>query len=160
MEIRVMSESETVLELEVAGEDHTFCNLLREALSRDPRVEVASYRIEHPLVSQPVVFLQVKEGVEVPREGEREVELTAVPGIGPKRKEQLEAAGIKSANMLLSADARELAEKSGIPESIIRRYMEDAKKLDYGIPSPPRFVLRQVLEGIKKEFEELEGKVP
>jgi len=160
MEIKVIAEDETMLELEVAGEDHTFCNLLREALSRDPRVEVASYRIEHPLVSEPVVFLQVKEGVEVPREGEREVELTAVPGIGAKRKEQLEAAGIKSANMLLSANVKELAEKTGIPESILKKYVEEAKKLDYGIPSPPRFVLKQVLEGIKREFQELEGKLP
>ncbi len=160
MEIRVIEESDSVLEFEVAGEDHTFCNLLREALSRDPRVEVASYRIDHPLVAKPVVFLQVKDGVEVPREGEREVELTAVPGIGPKRKEQLEAAGIKSANMLLTADVKELAASTGIPESTLRRYVEEAKKLDYGIPSPPRFVLKQVLEKIKMEFQELEGKLP
>jgi len=159
VEIRLIRESDVELEFELRGEDHTFCNLLREALARHEAVEAASYRIAHPLLSQPVVYLRVRPGIEVPREGEKEVELTAVPGIGPKRKEQLAGAGITSANALLRADLEVLAEKTGIARSILERYVAEAKKLDYGIPSPPRHVLKQVLKEVAKEFDELQKKL-
>jgi DNA-directed RNA polymerase subunit L len=159
VEIRVIRENDTELEFELAGEDHTFCNLLRQALNQNDAVVAASYRIAHPLLSQPVVYLKVKAGIEVPRESEKEVEITAVPGIGPKRKEQLAEAGITTANALLKADLDELAEKTGIAKSILERYVSEAKKLDYGIPSPPRFVLKQVLKEVAKEFDELQKKL-
>ncbi|WP_456475408.1 RpoL/Rpb11 RNA polymerase subunit family protein [Candidatus Pyrohabitans sp.] len=159
MEIKVIRENESELEFELAGENHTFCNVLRRALNQKDEVEAASYRIAHPLLSQPVVYLRVKAGIEVPRTGEKEVEITAVPGIGPKRKEQLAEAGIKTANELLRADLDDLAEKTGIARSILERYVSEAKKLDYGIPSPPRYVLKQVLEEVAKEFDELQKKL-
>jgi DNA-directed RNA polymerase subunit L len=159
VEIKVIKENDVELEFELVGEGHTFCNLLREALTNNEAVEAASYRIAHPLLSQPVVYLRVKTGIEVPQEGEKEVEITAVPGIGPKRKEQLAEAGITTANALLKADLDELAEKTGIAKSILERYVSEAKKLDYGIPSPPRFVLKQVLKEVAKEFDELQKKL-
>ena len=159
MEIKVIRENESELEFELAGENHTFCNVLRRALNQSEEVEAASYRIAHPLLSQPVVYLRVRAGIEVPRTGEKEVEITAVPGIGPKRKEQLAEAGVKTANELLRADLDDLAGKTGIARSILERYVSEAKKLDYGIPSPPRYVLKQVLEEVAKEFDELQKKL-
>jgi len=159
LEIKLIRESDVEMEFELRGEDHTFCNLLREALTRHKDVEAASYRIAHPLLAEPVVYLRVRQGIEVPREGEKQVEITEVPGIGPKRKEQLASAGITTANQLLDADLEALAEKTGIARSILERYVEEARKLDYGIPSPPRFVLKQVLEEVAKEFDELQKKL-
>jgi len=49
------------MRIEIAGEGHTFCNLLQKALLEDETVEVGGYRIEHPLVSNPVVYVVMKK---------------------------------------------------------------------------------------------------
>ena len=60
MEIKVLTESPDFLEIEILGEGHTFCNLLRDALNQESTVEHASYAIKHPLVSNPVLALRTK----------------------------------------------------------------------------------------------------
>jgi len=42
-------------------EGHTFCNLLEKTLLEDETVELGGYSIEHPLVSNPVVYVKMKE---------------------------------------------------------------------------------------------------
>lgn len=55
MEIKVLKEDKNSFELEVKGEGHTLCNLLRKQLFDDGGVKFSSYSIKHPLVSDPVV---------------------------------------------------------------------------------------------------------
>ena len=43
MELRVISSSEDELELEIAGEDHTFLNVLKRTLLDTPGVAAATY---------------------------------------------------------------------------------------------------------------------
>ncbi|MEM4978762.1 MAG: DNA-directed RNA polymerase subunit L [Candidatus Nezhaarchaeales archaeon] len=62
MKIRILEKSEKSLRFEIIGEDHTFCNILRDFLQRNPDVEFAAYRIDHPLVSNPVFYVKVKSG--------------------------------------------------------------------------------------------------
>jgi len=45
----------------MVGEGHTFCNLLEKALLEDPTVEVGGYSLQHPLVSNPIVHVRMKE---------------------------------------------------------------------------------------------------
>ncbi len=61
MKIRILERNEGSMKFEVIGEGHTFCNLLRDFLIRNPDVEFAAYRIDHPLVSNPVFYLKTKE---------------------------------------------------------------------------------------------------
>mgnify|MGYP001614210734 CR=1 FL=1 len=56
MEISVLEESKGRLEIEITGEDHTLCNALRDELSNN--VENAAYNIEHPLISNPTMFVE------------------------------------------------------------------------------------------------------
>jgi len=49
------------MHVEIIGEGHTFCNLLEKALLEDPMVEVGGYSLQHPLVSNPVVHVRMKE---------------------------------------------------------------------------------------------------
>ncbi len=60
MEIKILTESPDFLEIEIVGEGHTFCNLLRDALNNESTVEHASYAIKHPLVSNPVLAFRTK----------------------------------------------------------------------------------------------------
>jgi len=62
MKIRVLEKREKDLKIEIIGEGHTFCNLLRDFLLRNPNVEFAAYRIDHPLVSNPIFYVKTKDG--------------------------------------------------------------------------------------------------
>jgi len=66
MEINILEESKKRMVFELKGETHSFCNVLKEALWKVKGVEIASYRIEHPLVGVPKFLIETK-GIE-PRE--------------------------------------------------------------------------------------------
>jgi DNA-directed RNA polymerase subunit L len=60
MKVRILERGERSLKIEIVGEGHTFCNLLRDFLLRNTDVEFAAYRIDHPLVSNPVFYVRTK----------------------------------------------------------------------------------------------------
>jgi len=61
MEIKVINQDKNELEFEVLGQSHTFCNLLRDFLWKNSDVEVSAYKIEHPLTSNPTMFIKTKK---------------------------------------------------------------------------------------------------
>ncbi|MHC1627851.1 MAG: DNA-directed RNA polymerase subunit L [Candidatus Nezhaarchaeales archaeon] len=61
MKIRILEKNEKSMKFEVIGEGHTFCNLLRDFLMKNPDVEFAAYRIDHPLVSNPIFYLRTRQ---------------------------------------------------------------------------------------------------
>lgn len=63
MELKVIEQKKNSLAVEVAGEDHTFCNVLKKELWNDEHVKVASYNIKHPLVSQPQFIVETDGSV-------------------------------------------------------------------------------------------------
>jgi len=58
MEIEYIEENKNKLTFEIEGEDHTFCNLLKEELQNNKDVKMASYKIKHPLVNKVTLFLE------------------------------------------------------------------------------------------------------
>jgi DNA-directed RNA polymerase subunit L len=156
MEVRIIRESDTELELELVGEDHTFCNALRVVLNTNDKVLTASYKVEHPLLGNPKIYLRTKR-VRVPTK-ERDVPLQEVKGIGSVREKQLREAGISTANELLKADIEELQKKTGLPLKVLEGYKSEAQKLDYGIETPARYVLKESLTELSRVFSELKAK--
>ncbi|MEM1511064.1 MAG: DNA-directed RNA polymerase subunit L [Candidatus Jordarchaeales archaeon] len=63
MKVRVTKRTENHLELEIEGEDHTLCTLLKKALLDDENVVFAGYRIDHPLLSNPKIYITTNQGV-------------------------------------------------------------------------------------------------
>lgn len=61
MKIRILEKSEKSMRFEIIGEGHTFCNLLRDFLLKNPDVDFAAYKIDHPLVSNPVFYVRTRE---------------------------------------------------------------------------------------------------
>ena len=61
MEINIIKEDKTKLEIEIVGEDHTLCNALRRELWKNKDIKAAAYNIEHPLVSQPRFIVQTNK---------------------------------------------------------------------------------------------------
>lgn len=63
MEFKVLEESKTKLVFELTGETHTFCNALKSELQAVKGVNIATYRIKHPLIGIPKFLIETK-GVE------------------------------------------------------------------------------------------------
>ena len=57
-QVRIIRREESLLEFEVVGEDHTFLSMLREALKDQPGVLFAAYRFPHPILENPIFYLQ------------------------------------------------------------------------------------------------------
>lgn len=60
MKITVLEKTSNELKIEIEGEGHTFCNVLQKNLLEDSSVEMAGYRIPHPLTSNPIVYVRTK----------------------------------------------------------------------------------------------------
>ena len=62
MELRLIENEKNRIKLEIRGEGHTFCNALRKELWKDKAVEIAGYTVEHSLVSEPILTLEMGKG--------------------------------------------------------------------------------------------------
>ena len=62
MEINILEQDKNKIEFEILDEDHTLCNVLRKKLWENKDVNLAAYKIEHPLVSNPIMLVEVKKG--------------------------------------------------------------------------------------------------
>jgi len=60
MNVKILRKEPNEMRIEVEGESHTFCNLLQKELTEDETIEMASYDIHHPLVSNPIVYVRTK----------------------------------------------------------------------------------------------------
>jgi DNA-directed RNA polymerase subunit L len=60
MNVKVLEKGPNELRIEIEGEGHTFCNVLQKALLEDETVEMAGYDIHHPLISNPIIYVQTK----------------------------------------------------------------------------------------------------
>lgn len=61
MKFKILSSKKKEMEFEIQGEDHTFARLLTSALLKDKDVEIAHYRVDHPLVGTPKFYFKTKK---------------------------------------------------------------------------------------------------
>jgi len=62
MDIKIISNEKNVIELELGGCDQSLAQILAEKLSEDKDVDFASFKVEHPLVANPRLFVRTKKG--------------------------------------------------------------------------------------------------
>ncbi|MDO8427834.1 MAG: DNA-directed RNA polymerase subunit L [Candidatus Diapherotrites archaeon] len=58
MDLEILSKSKTELEFKLLGERHTLPQLLKSELLKDPKVEFASYKLNHPLDNYSVFYIR------------------------------------------------------------------------------------------------------
>ncbi|MBT4651386.1 DNA-directed RNA polymerase subunit L [Candidatus Woesearchaeota archaeon] len=63
MEFNIIEESKKRIVFELTGETHSFCNALKNELLKVKGVEIATYKIDHPLVGIPTFVLETS-GIE------------------------------------------------------------------------------------------------
>jgi DNA-directed RNA polymerase subunit L len=66
MKITVLEESKNRVVFSLAGESHTLCNSLKEILSKDKKVSVATYFVAHPDIDEPT-FIVETNGTATPK---------------------------------------------------------------------------------------------
>ena len=84
-----------------------------EAAVQETRVEETPIEEEKHEVAAPKTF----------------IELTKVKGIGPKWSERLRNAGVNSADELAKCNSKDLAEKLGVSEKIVSRWIRNANEI-------------------------------
>ncbi len=62
MEIKLISQTQDSVEVEIPGENETLFEPLRSALLRNPKVTIATYHADHPWFDSKRLFLRVTEG--------------------------------------------------------------------------------------------------
>ena len=60
MKINVLRHEKNELQIELVGEGHSFCNALQSALLKDETLDFVGYRISHPLVGNPTIYIRTK----------------------------------------------------------------------------------------------------
>jgi len=60
MKVTILKKRENELEIEVEGTGHTVCNLLQKELLQNEDVEMAGYKVPHPLTSRAIIFIRTK----------------------------------------------------------------------------------------------------
>ena len=67
MELMIVNKTENEISIKVTGESHTLLNVLKTALLNNEHVEIATYDIKHPTISDPVLFVRTdgKDPIEV-----------------------------------------------------------------------------------------------
>ena len=58
MELTILKKTDKEINIKVAGESHTLLNMLKTALLNNKHVDIATYDIKHPTISEPVLFVR------------------------------------------------------------------------------------------------------
>lgn len=66
MEIKILEETKDKISIEIVGETHTLCNAIRNELWKDSHVKIAGYRVDHPLIANPILVVET-DGKESPK---------------------------------------------------------------------------------------------
>ena len=61
MEVKIIRKTDSEIEMEIRGESHTLMNALKAALLDDKAVQTATYTIEFPGVSEPVLYVKTNK---------------------------------------------------------------------------------------------------
>ena len=61
MNIKILKQNPNELKIEIEGAGHGICNLLQKKLLEDPTVDQAGYDVPHPLASNPVIYVRMKD---------------------------------------------------------------------------------------------------
>jgi DNA-directed RNA polymerase subunit L len=62
MEVKILVSEKNTLEMELGDTDVSLAQYLAEKLNEEKDVEFASYKLEHPLLGSPKLFVRTKKG--------------------------------------------------------------------------------------------------
>lgn len=104
---------------------------LKEAQKAKEKVEEEEKKKKKKKKEKKVKKVEKKKEIKKEKKKEKieKVDLTEIKGVGKKKAETLEAAGVSSVEELIRTDTAELAEKTGFSPEYIEKLKEQAKAL-------------------------------
>ncbi|MBI4017404.1 MAG: DNA-directed RNA polymerase subunit L [Candidatus Aenigmarchaeota archaeon] len=60
MQLKMLNKGKSKMRLELAGETHTFADILRNELAHDKRVKSVAYDKHHPQLGNPILILETE----------------------------------------------------------------------------------------------------
>lgn len=75
MELTILKKTDNEINIKVSGETHTLLNMLKTALLNNPHVEIATYDIKHPTISEPILFVRTdgKDPIDVIKKASKDL---------------------------------------------------------------------------------------
>ena len=64
MEIKILSKNDSEMEIMIKGQGHTLLNALKSALLNEEGVKIATYDIEFPALSDPVLYIRTDKSID------------------------------------------------------------------------------------------------
>ncbi|MEA3293531.1 MAG: DNA-directed RNA polymerase subunit L [Euryarchaeota archaeon] len=61
MNVKIIEKTDNEISMEIGGESHTLLNTLKSTLLEDPGVELVTYDIKHPNISEPILYVRTKD---------------------------------------------------------------------------------------------------
>jgi DNA-directed RNA polymerase subunit L len=61
MDVKIILNEKNVLEIEL-DTDHSLAQVLAEKLNQDKDVDFAAYKVDHPMVAKPRLYVRTKKG--------------------------------------------------------------------------------------------------
>lgn len=61
MNVKIIEKTDNEIRMEIGGESHTLLNTLKSTLLEDPRVELVTYDIKHPNISEPNLYVRTND---------------------------------------------------------------------------------------------------
>lgn len=58
MQLTIVNKTKNEINIKIVGESHTLMNFLKTALLKNKHVEIATYDIKHPTISDPILFVR------------------------------------------------------------------------------------------------------
>jgi len=63
MDIKVIEDEKERFVFELVGGDHAICTVLKDELNQDSHIKTATYRVDHPLFSNPRILVETHDSV-------------------------------------------------------------------------------------------------
>ena len=63
MEVKVLVNEKNVVELELVDGEQALAQFIAEKLNQDKDVDFASFKVEHPILGSPKLYVRTKKGV-------------------------------------------------------------------------------------------------
>jgi DNA-directed RNA polymerase subunit L len=61
MKVKIVKRTDKELKIEVEGAGHSMLNLLQKTLLEDDTIEMAGYKLPHPLLDRGILYVRTKE---------------------------------------------------------------------------------------------------
>ncbi len=126
MILKIIKENYDRIEFLLEGEDHTFCNAFVQFIKKFNDIDIATYKIEHPLIIKPKIYIKLKlENIPIEKIVEDKDKIIKLKEIGIETMKDLVEANFEEVSKKTNIDTKELENyRSNCIRKILRNHLD------------------------------------